>query len=79
LVRPAGAASTADLITGRKNLSAIGTLVERTSNGSLRNEVCNRSDDGNPPLELSGQTETLASRDWLSPMKWRAKPAFLLR
>jgi hypothetical protein len=33
-------------------------------------EVCNRSDDGKPPLELSERTEQiLASRDWLSPMK----------
>jgi hypothetical protein len=32
----------------------------------LRDEVCNRSDDGNPPLELSERTEQiLASRDWL--------------
>ena len=36
----------------------------------LRDEVCNRSDDGNPPLELSERTEQiLASRDWLPPMK----------
>jgi pimeloyl-ACP methyl ester carboxylesterase len=36
----------------------------------LRYEVCNRSDDGKPPLELSERTEQiLASRDWLSPMK----------
>jgi hypothetical protein len=35
----------------------------------LRDGVCNRSDDGNPPLELSERTEQiLASRDWLSPM-----------
>jgi hypothetical protein len=32
----------------------------------LRNEVCNHSDDGNPPLELPERTEQiLASRDWL--------------
>jgi hypothetical protein len=36
----------------------------------LRDEVCNRSDDGNPPLELSERTEQIrASRDWLPPMK----------
>ena len=36
----------------------------------LRNEVCHRSDDDNPPLELSERTEQiLASRDWPSPMK----------
>ena len=36
----------------------------------LREEVCNRSEDGNPPLELSERTEQiLAARDWLSPMK----------
>jgi hypothetical protein len=36
----------------------------------LRDEVCNRSDDGIPPLELSARTEQiLASRDWLPPMK----------
>jgi hypothetical protein len=36
----------------------------------LRDEVCNRSDDGKPPLKLSERTEQiLASRDWLSPMK----------
>jgi hypothetical protein len=35
----------------------------------LRDGVCNRSDDSNPPLELSERTEQiLASRDWLSPM-----------
>jgi hypothetical protein len=46
----------------------------------LRNEVCNRSDDGNPPLELSERTEQiLASRDWLSPMKSATEPAFWLR
>ena len=44
----------------------------------LRNEVCNRSDDGNPPLELSERTEQiLASRDWLRSR--RAEPAFSLR
>jgi hypothetical protein len=36
----------------------------------VRDEVCNRSDDGNPPLELSERTEQiLASRDWLPPKK----------
>jgi hypothetical protein len=36
----------------------------------LRDEVCNRSDDGNPPLELPERTEQiLASRAWLPPMK----------
>ena len=46
----------------------------------LRDEVCNRSDDGNPPRELSERTEQiLASRDWLPPMNRRAEPAFSLR
>jgi hypothetical protein len=36
----------------------------------LRDEVCNRSDDGNPPLELSERTEQiLTAHDWLPPMK----------
>jgi hypothetical protein len=36
----------------------------------LCDEVCNRSDERNPPLELSERTEQiLASRDWLLPMK----------
>ena len=36
----------------------------------LCDEVCNRSDEGKPPLEPSERTERiLASRDWLSPMK----------
>ena len=36
----------------------------------LREEVCNRSEDGNLPLEVSERTEQiLAARDWLSPMK----------
>jgi hypothetical protein len=36
----------------------------------LPDEVCNRSDDGNPTLELSERTEQiLASRDWLPPKK----------
>ena len=34
----------------------------------LRDEVCNRSDDGKPPPEVSERTEQiLASRDWLAP------------
>ena len=34
----------------------------------LRDEVCNRSADANPPLELPERTEQiLASRDWLAP------------
>ena len=34
----------------------------------LRDEVCNRSADTNPPLELLERTEQiLASRDWLAP------------
>jgi LysM repeat protein len=36
----------------------------------VRDEVCNRSDDGHPPLELSERTEQiLAAHDWLPPMK----------
>jgi nucleoid-associated protein YgaU len=36
----------------------------------VRDEVCNRSDDGHPPLELSERTEQiLAGHDWLPPMK----------
>ena len=38
--------------------------------GSFATRVCNRSDHGNPPLELSERTEEiLASRDWLPPKK----------
>ena len=36
----------------------------------LRDEVCNRSDDGHPPLELSERTEQiLASHNWLPPIR----------
>jgi hypothetical protein len=36
----------------------------------VRDGVCNRSDDGNPPVELSERTEQiLNAHDWLSPMK----------
>jgi LysM repeat protein len=36
----------------------------------LRDEVCNRSDDGHPPLELSERTEQiLATHNWLPPIK----------
>jgi hypothetical protein len=46
------------------------SLQPREAARILRDEVCNRSDDGKPPLELSERTEQiLASRDWLSPMK----------
>jgi hypothetical protein len=46
----------------------------------LRDEVFSRSDDGNPPLELSERTEQiLASRDSLPPMKSGPELAFSLR
>jgi LysM repeat protein len=36
----------------------------------VRDEVCNRSDDGHPPLELSERTEQiLASHNWLPPIR----------
>jgi hypothetical protein len=36
----------------------------------LRDEVCNRSDDGGPPLELPERTERiLSTREWLRPKK----------
>jgi hypothetical protein len=36
----------------------------------LRDQVCNRSDDGDPPLELSERTEQiLASHNWLPPIR----------
>jgi LysM repeat protein len=36
----------------------------------LRDEVCNRSDDENPPLELSERTEQiLAAHDWVPPVR----------
>jgi hypothetical protein len=46
------------------------TGAERHCDDGCRDEVCNRSDHGKPPPELSERTEQiLASRDWLSPMK----------
>jgi hypothetical protein len=45
----------------------------------LRAEVCNRSDDGSPPLEHSERTDQiLDSRDWLPPTSRQAEP-FSLR
>jgi hypothetical protein len=36
----------------------------------VRDEVCNRSDDGHPPLELSERTEQiLACHNWLPPIR----------
>jgi nucleoid-associated protein YgaU len=36
----------------------------------LREDVCDRSDDGQPPMELSERTESIiASHDWLTPGK----------
>lgn len=55
----------------RVDLAAIAAARHRQeASRILRDEVCNRSDDGNPPLELSERTEQiLVSRDWLPPMK----------
>ena len=56
----------------RLDLAAIAAAAGHRQEAAriVRDEVCNRSDDGNPPLELSERTEQiLAAHDWLPPMK----------
>jgi hypothetical protein len=56
----------------RLDLAAIAAAAGHRQEAAqiLREEVCNRSDDGHPPLELSERTEQiLAAHDWLPPMK----------
>jgi LysM repeat protein len=56
----------------RLDLAAIAAAAGHPQEAAriLHNEVCNRSDDGNPPVELSERTEQiLTAHDWLSPMK----------
>jgi hypothetical protein len=56
----------------RLDLAAIAAAAGHRQEAAriVRDEVCNRSDDGNPPLELSERTEQiLATHDWLPPMK----------
>ena len=58
------------LPVSRVDLVSIATarLARRQAARILRDEVCNRSADANPPLELLERTERiLASRDWLAP------------
>ena len=56
----------------RLDLAAIAAAAGHRQEAAriVRDEVCNRSDDGHPPLELSERTEQiLAAQDWLPPMK----------
>jgi nucleoid-associated protein YgaU len=56
----------------RLDLAAIAAAAGHRQEAAriVRDEVCNRSDDGHPPLELSERTEQiLAAHDWLPPMK----------
>jgi LysM repeat protein len=56
----------------RLDLAAIAAAAGHRQEAAriLRDEVCNRSDDGQPPLELSERTEQiLVTRNWLPPMK----------
>jgi LysM repeat protein len=56
----------------RLDLAAIAAAAGHRQEAAqiVREEVCNRSDDGSPPLELSARTEQiLAAHDWLPPMK----------
>jgi hypothetical protein len=56
----------------RLDLAAIAAAAGHRQEAAriLRDEVCNRSDDSNPPLELSERTEQiLNAHDWLPPMK----------
>jgi hypothetical protein len=56
----------------RLDLAAIAAAAGHRQEAAriVRDEVCNRSDDGNPPLELSERTEQiLTAHDWLPPMK----------
>jgi LysM repeat protein len=56
----------------RLDLAAIAAAAGHRQEAAriLRDDICNRSDDDNPPLELSERTEQiLAAHDWLPPMK----------
>ena len=56
----------------RLDLAAIAAAAGHRQEAAriVRDEVCNRSDDGHPPLELSERTEQiLASHDWLPPIR----------
>jgi hypothetical protein len=56
----------------RLDLAAVATAEGHTHQAEtiLRDQVCNRSDDGGPPLELPERTERiLQTRDWLQPRK----------
>jgi hypothetical protein len=56
----------------RLDLAAVAAAEghEREAERILREDVCNRSDDGQPPMELSERTESIiASHDWLTPGK----------
>ena len=56
----------------RLDLAAIASAAGHRHEAAriVRDEVCNRSDDGHPPLELSERTEQiLASHNWLPPIR----------
>jgi uncharacterized membrane-anchored protein len=56
----------------RLDLAAVATAEGHASQAEriLREDVCDRSDDGQAPLELSERTENIiASHDWLTPGK----------
>jgi hypothetical protein len=56
----------------RLDLAAIAAAAGHREEAAriLRDEVCNRSEDGQPPLELSERTEQiLTAHDWLPSMK----------
>jgi LysM repeat protein len=56
----------------RLDLAAIAAAAGHRQEAAriLRDEVCNRSEDGQPPLELSERTEQiLTAHDWLPPIR----------
>ena len=56
----------------RLDLAAVAAAEghEREAERILREDVCNRSDDEEAPMELSERTESIiASHDWLTPGK----------
>ena len=56
----------------RLDLAAVAAAEghEREAERVLREDVCDRSDDGQAPMELSIRTESIiASHDWLTPGK----------
>src|ERR1035437_250114 len=56
----------------RLDLAAVAAAEghEREAERILREDVCDRSDDGQAPMELSERTESIiASHDWLTPGK----------